>query len=88
MAKQRATIAFDQEVWDGLEAIARDMGYTRSAFVNRIMRVLIEGQTKTMSEVIGGMFEDMIESATKKGIPKKEWHRETVRMRKKRHQHP
>ena len=86
MAKQRATIAFDKEVWDGLERIAKDLGYTRSAFVNRIMRVLIEGETKTMSEVIGGMFVDMIESAKKKGIPKKEWHRETIRMRKKREQ--
>ena len=68
MAKQRATIAFDKEVWDGLEKIAKDLGYTRSAFVNRIMRVLIEGETKTMSEVIGGMFVDMIESAKKLAV--------------------
>lgn len=88
MAKRRATIAFDREVWEGLDIIAKELGYTRSAFINRVMRVIIDGQTQTMQEVVGGMFEDMINNAKKKAVPKKEWHRETIRMRKKREQKP
>lgn len=88
MAKRRTTIAFDIEVWEGLEAIAKELGYTRSAFINRVLRVIIDGQTQTMQEVMGGMFEDMVNQAKKKGVPKKEWNRETIRLRKKRERKP
>ena len=79
--KIRTTIKVEKEVWEQIGPILREIGYTKSAFINMMFKMVIQGQTRSYRDMMSDMVGEMMEQ-----VPKKEWSRETIRLRKKEEQ--
>jgi antitoxin component of RelBE/YafQ-DinJ toxin-antitoxin module len=63
--KKRQIIYMDKEVWRAAEGIFKDVGISRSKFIELTFRQLIRSEKVPMKEVYEGIVEDMFESSSK-----------------------